>query len=302
MSDPIATRLLIDDAVRIVDFTGSVTFGAWVEDHVRQAQVYTETSGVNAVVVESLEDVDAAMRSLAGAVVLFSGQMCVAPQNIFLPAGGVPTPEGMLTVEEFGTRLVTAIHEILSHPRRAAALAGTLQSSRSLDHLHHLTRIAAERGDVLLEPTPYDHPEYPEARTTGPLVATISVDDRDLYGCEQFGPVAFLIPVEDAEEGLARASADAASEGAIAAYVLSGEEDFIARAERAFGRAGAALSVNVVGPMPMGFSAAFSDYHVSGLNPAGTATLTDEAFVAGRFRVVQSRRPARSNASSPPNL
>jgi len=32
---------------------------------------------------------------------------------------------------------------------------------------------------------------------------------------------------------------------------------------------------------------------VSGLNPAGTATLTDDAFVSGRFRVVQSRRPLR---------
>ena len=41
----------------------------------------------------------------------------------------------------------------------------------------------------------------------------------------------------------------------------------------------------------MQYSAAFSDYHVTGLNPAGTATVTDEAFIAGRFRVVQNRRP-----------
>ncbi len=60
----------------------------------------------------------------------------------------------------------------------------------------------------------------------------------------------------------------------------------------AFARAGASLSVNVTGPLPMQYSAAFSDYHVTGLNPAGTATVTDEAFVAGRFRVVQNRRPA----------
>ena len=43
--------------------------------------------------------------------------------------------------------------------------------------------------------------------------------------------------------------------------------------------------------MPLNFSAAYSDYHVTGLNPAGTATLTDESFIAGRFRIVQSRRP-----------
>jgi len=38
-------------------------------------------------------------------------------------------------------------------------------------------------------------------------------------------------------------------------------------------------------------SSAFSDFHVSGANPAGNAALTDAQFVAGRFRVVQSRVP-----------
>ena len=43
-------------------------------------------------------------------------------------------------------------------------------------------------------------------------------------------------------------------------------------------------------------SAAFSDFHVSGANPAGNATLTDSAFVASRFRVVQSRVPVAAGA------
>ena len=40
------------------------------------------------------------------------------------------------------------------------------------------------------------------------------------------------------------------------------------------------------------FAAAYSDYHVTGLNPAGNACLADLAFVASRFRIVQRRRPA----------
>jgi len=39
-------------------------------------------------------------------------------------------------------------------------------------------------------------------------------------------------------------------------------------------------------------SAAFSDFHGTGANPAANAALTDGAFVASRFRVVQSRRHA----------
>ena len=36
-------------------------------------------------------------------------------------------------------------------------------------------------------------------------------------------------------------------------------------------------------------SAAYSDYHATGANPAATASYTDSAFVATRFRVVQRR-------------
>lgn len=37
------------------------------------------------------------------------------------------------------------------------------------------------------------------------------------------------------------------------------------------------------------FEAAFSDYHVTGGNQAGSATLTDAAFVANRFRIAPVR-------------
>ena len=49
--------------------------------------------------------------------------------------------------------------------------------------------------------------------------------------------------------------------------------------------------INLTGAMWINFAAAYSDYHVSGLNPAGNACLADLAFVASRFRIVQRRRP-----------
>jgi hypothetical protein len=36
-------------------------------------------------------------------------------------------------------------------------------------------------------------------------------------------------------------------------------------------------------------SAAFSDFHGTGANPAANASLCDTAYVANRFRVVQTR-------------
>ena len=77
------------------------------------------------------------------------------------------------------------------------------------------------------------------------------------------------------------------------AFVYITDEAFIARAEDAYARAGAQLTINLTGPMPLNFAAAYSDVHVTGLNPAGNASLTDASFIAGRFRITQSRRPVR---------
>jgi len=291
---PVTQELLTHPGVRVVDFTGSAEFGAWVEANARQALVFTETSGVNSVILESFGDVDASLRAIAGSLSLFSGQMCTAPQNVYVPEGGIGTPDGVMTAEEFVERLSAALTDITVAPKRAAAVLGAVQSPNTVAALAALTRTVAERGEVVIAPTPYSHPEHPAARTSGPLVARVSIEDHDLYATERFGPVAFLISCPDAATGLAQASRDAAVHGAISAFVFSQDEEFIARAEEAYAGAGAALTINVTGAMPMHFSAAYSDYHVTGMNPAGTATLSDDAFVSTRFHVVQSRRPAQS--------
>ena len=51
-----------------------------------------------------------------------------------------------------------------------------------------------------------------------------------------------------------------------------------------------ALSINLTGAVFVNQSAGFSDFHATGANPAANACLTDSAFVASRFFVVQSRR------------
>ena len=71
--------------------------------------------------------------------------------------------------------------------------------------------------------------------------------------------------------------------GAITAALYDTDEARILRAADAFAAAGVNLSVNLTGNIFVNQSAAFSDFHVTGLNPAGNASLTDAAFVAGRF-------------------
>ena len=48
--------------------------------------------------------------------------------------------------------------------------------------------------------------------------------------------------------------------------------------------------MNLTGGVYVNQSAAFSDFHATGANPAANASFTDEAFVTPRFHVTQSRR------------
>jgi hypothetical protein len=56
------------------------------------------------------------------------------------------------------------------------------------------------------------------------------------------------------------------------------------------------LSINLTGDLLVNQSAAFSDFHGTGNNPAANSALVDEAFVTGRFAIVEVRRPAASPA------
>ena len=106
--------------------------------------------------------------------------------------------------------------------------------------------------------------------------------------------MAFVVPTEDAADGLEQAAQLAQSHGSIAAYAYSASEAFIDRIEVRYAQAGSSIGINLCTQLPINFTAAYSDYHVTGLNPAGNACLTDLAFVANRFRIVQSKREFRS--------
>lgn len=292
VAEPLGKVLIKHPHCAMVDFTGSTVFGQWVEANAHPALAFTETAGCNTVVLQGAEDLDAAIRSLATTMCMFSAQMCTSPQNIYLPPE-VQTPDGPVPRDAVAQRLVAAVAKLVDDPKRAAMILATIQSPDTLTALARLTDAGRARGTVLLESRPYPHPEFPQARTATPLMLAVTPAERDLYAGECFGPASFIIACDSAEDALVRATVDVRECGGLTAFLYATDEDFITRAEDAYASAGAQLTINLTGAMPLNFAAAYSDYHVTGLNGAGNATLTSLAFVASRFAIAQSRRPAR---------
>lgn len=279
---PITDALVDHEATAIVDFTGSPAYGARLEARADRL-VFTETAGCNGVLLDSVRDLDAVLDALARSLCLFSGQMCTTPQNVFVPRS-VRTASGDVAYEAVRDGLVAAIDRVVGDVRVAAGVCGALHSPVTAERVDAL---AAGTG-VLRAPSPYAHPDYPAARTRTPVVIEDAVDSAR-HQTEHFGPVAFVVPVEDRAAALAAATEEARRFGAIASYAYTTDDTFAEEVEEAFFAAGASVGVNLVGHAPMNYTAAYSDYHVTGLNPAGNACLTDLAFVAQRFRIVQSK-------------
>lgn len=288
-AEPMTKDLIAHPATAIVDFTGSTQFGAWIEQNARGKLVYTETAGVNSVVLESTDNLQGLAQTLGSALCLYSKQMCTSPQNVYIPRAGFRAGDATLSFIETANALVETINGMLSDPARAAGILGAIASESILQRVDRARETGQARGKILRQAAPYAHPEFPHARTCTPLILGLDISDNDIYAHEWFGPIIHFIAADDAAQALAQAAGDAKQFGAINSYAYSTDPAFIARAQDAFAGAGANLSVNLIGPMPLTYAAAFGDYHVSGMNPAGNATLTDASFVSGRFRIVQSR-------------
>ncbi|MCG6113219.1 MAG: phenylacetic acid degradation protein PaaN [Paracoccus sp.] len=268
---PITQALATDPAVRIIDYTGGTAFGDWLRANASQARLFTEEAGVNTVTILGAPDFTGMCDNLAFSLALYSGQMCTAPQTILVPEDGIDSDLGHKTPDQVGQGLAEALDRLLADPARAAGVLGAVANPATVARLE-----ALRQGARVI-------------RDGRPMLLAAGADDPVAQG-ECFGPVAFLVTCADADAALDRATALACDRGAITAALYDTDEGRIARAIPAFARAGVNLSINLTGAIYVNQSAAFSDFHVTGANPAGNACLTDTAFVAPRFTRAMWRR------------
>jgi acyl-CoA reductase-like NAD-dependent aldehyde dehydrogenase len=97
--------------------------------------LHTEEAGINPVVLHSTADFAGLTRNLAFSLALYSGQMCTAPQNIFIPRDGLMTDEGHKGFDEVAAALAAAVDALLADPARAAGVLGAIQNPATLDRV-----------------------------------------------------------------------------------------------------------------------------------------------------------------------
>ena len=284
----LASTLATRPEVRIVDFTGSTAYGEWLENNARQAQVWTEKAGVNTIIVDSTDDFAGMCRNIAFSLTLYSGQMCTTPQNILVPRDGIDTEAGPKSLAEVGEGIAAAVRALTDDDARGVEVTGAIVNDGVLERIEAASAV----GDPVLDARTVKHPAFPDAVVRTPLIRRLTAADTAKYAHEWFGPISFLVATADTAGSLETFERTVSEHGALTASVYSTDESVLAAAERAAIEVGVHLSANLTGGVFVNQSAAFSDFHATGANPAANACLTDDAYVAGRFRVVQSRRHA----------
>ncbi|MEU3951454.1 phenylacetic acid degradation protein PaaN [Streptomyces achromogenes] len=287
----IAKTLALRPEIKIIDYTGSTAFGDWLETNAHQAQVYTEKAGVNTVIVHSTDDYQGMLSNLAFSLSLYSGQMCTTPQNLLIPRDGIATDQGHKSFDEVTADLARAVDGLLGDDARANALLGAIVNPDVKARLE----AAAGLGEVALASREVAHPEFPGAVVRTPVIVKLDgakPDDEAAYMSECFGPVSFAVAVDSAADAVELLRRTVREKGAMTVGAYTTDAATEQAVEEACLEEAAQLSLNLTGGVYVNQTAAFSDFHGSGGNPAANAALTDSAFVANRFRMVEVRREA----------
>lgn len=288
VTEPITFELAQHPAVKILDFTGSPSVGSEIEAIARMdgKPVFTEKAGVNCVILDSVENLDAVLDNLAFSISLYSGQMCTAPQNIFIPKSGIHQGDELISYESVIAKFIEKIDAMANNEKMGPGTFGAIQNEATVRRLEDVSKTDCK---VLRNAQPCAQQGFENARSFSPFVAEVSVIRPDIYENEWFGPITFIIPVQSFEQALEQVYKSVKINGALTTAVYSTDDGRIAAAEESLIMAGAPVAFNFTGPIWVNQSAAFSDFHGAGANPSGNASFADLSFVTNRFNMIGTR-------------
>ena len=273
--------------VKLIDYTGNSNFGSYLEALPGKI-VFTEKTGVNSVILDSVVDIDKAAANLAFSVNLYSGQMCTAPQNFYIPEGGISAPNGIVSFDEFAQKLVDNINGLIDNPKAGPFVLGAVQNKKTSERVQEAEKLS---GKVWLKSRTFENPMFKNARVATPVIVEVGASRKEIFSKELFGPIVLLIKTKNTDQSIELAQEMAIHHGAISCGAYTTNPAIREKIADEMALAATPVSFNLTGGIYMNQNAAFSDFHVTGGNPSGNASFTNPEYVTKRFTWVGHREP-----------
>ena len=283
-SNPITKHLAENAAVKMVDFTGSSEFGNYVESLPKLT--FTEKAGVNSMILDSVNELQSVLANIAFSASLYSGQMCTAPQNIFVSKNGVHTANGLVSYDEVVKGIAAAITSLVDNPKAGPGTLGAIQTEATFKRTNEAKNLG---GNLILDAKSIINEEFVDARIATPVVIEVDKSQKDIYNRECFGPILFIVKTDSVEDSLALCKELVLEKGALTCGAYTTNEATKETIANEMNEAFVPVSFNFTGAGFINSHAAFSDFHLTGGNPAGNASFTNSEFVSKRFVWVGNR-------------
>jgi acyl-CoA reductase-like NAD-dependent aldehyde dehydrogenase len=187
-------RLVTDDRVKMVSFTGSPSVGWKLKELSGRKRITLELGGNAGVILHEDADLDAAIPLVAGGGFAFAGQSCISVQRVFIHES---------RYEEAKTRLIAHIRDVIrtGDPHERSTVVGPMINAAALEQIRGRIDAAVASGAVIAH----------GGRTIGRcLEATVLENvgpELDLCAKEAFAPIVTLHRYREFEEALAMVNA-----------------------------------------------------------------------------------------------
>jgi acyl-CoA reductase-like NAD-dependent aldehyde dehydrogenase len=195
----------------------------------------------------------------------------------------------VVSAEDVALKLREKIDALVNNEKAGPGTLGAIQNPATANRLGEARSLglAEVRATAAIV-----QPGFEQARSHSPLVLRTDVSRSDVYTREWFGPISFVITTGSFDESLKAVESSIREHGALSALVYTTDAEKMQQAEDAIVMAGAPVAFNFNSFVWVNQSAAFSDFHGTGCNPAGNATFADWQFVTNRYNVIGVRKQA----------
>ncbi len=283
--NPLAKILAENDKVKMIDYTGGNLMGDYIEG--LHKTTFTEKSGINSVILESVKNIDSVAQNIAFSAALYSGQMCTAPQNIYVPADGIDTEDSKLTFDEVKDKIIDAVKGLIANPKAAAPTLGAIQNDATSKRIESVKANFPQH--IQLSDLQVVNAEFENARIKSVNVLVVNASEENIYLKEYFGPLICIVKTENRDQSVAIAKKSAEKNGAITCLAFCINLDRMDFIEEEMNSVYTPVSFNFTGAAFVNQHAAWSDLHVSGGNPSGNASFTNANFINNRYIWIGNR-------------
>ncbi len=188
----IGERLINDNRVQLISFTGSTKMGRHVAETVskRFGKTILELGGNNAIVVDETADMDMVIPAVAFGAVGTAGQRCTSTRRVIVHES---------RYDELTKRLVSAYEQVnIGDPLVEGTLMGPLVNENAVnDYNSALEKIRESGGEILYGG------EILEGKGNYVQPTIVKAQNEwDIVQEETFAPILYIIPCKDLDEGI----------------------------------------------------------------------------------------------------